>query len=327
MATRKSVPILLLTGFLGGGKTSLLARWLRDPECADAVAIINELGEVGLDDRLTRTAIDTPLLLENGCACCAGADDLAGALEGLFWDRLHRRIPAYSRVIIETTGLADPRPILDLVASRAIVAERYHIEAVATVIDARLGPSQLAEFAECDAQLRSSDVIVISKADLASDDEIAATKTEVTRVKPGAPIFVSRGADVSAGELFAAIDNVTVANVHAGVQAAHTPGVTTAFADMPDAMDRAALEAALSSTLRAFGGRLLRVKGLVRLTPDAWSVVQVAPDHAIHFSSAPEIKSDARAGLTIIARDIPAGVIASRLQMSLGKAKGLAHAV
>ncbi|HEY8580453.1 MAG TPA: GTP-binding protein, partial [Beijerinckiaceae bacterium] len=112
MAPRTRVPVLLLTGFLGSGKTSLLARWLRAPEFAGAMVIVNELGEVGLDDRLVATSSDAPLLLDNGCACCTANEDLVATLEKLFWDRLQRVIPKFDWVLIETTGIADPAPIL-----------------------------------------------------------------------------------------------------------------------------------------------------------------------------------------------------------------------
>ena len=96
MAQRTSVPVLLLTGFLGTGKTSLLARWLKAREFEGALVIVNELGEVGIDDRLVETSSEAPLLLENGCACCAAGEDLMATLERLFWDRLHRKIPQFS---------------------------------------------------------------------------------------------------------------------------------------------------------------------------------------------------------------------------------------
>ncbi len=329
MATRKSVPILLLTGFLGSGKTTLLGRWLRDPEFAGALAIINELGEVGLDDRLARTAIETPLLLENGCACCVGGEDLAGALETMFWDRLHRRIPDYSRVIVETTGLADPRPILDLIANRALIAERYHVEGVVAIIDARSGPAQIADFIECRAQLDVADVAVISKADLADDAQLTAAHAAIIAAKPGATVLESRGADLSAANLLGALAGLGAVGVEAGAVATHTPGVTTAFADLPGDIDPARMRMILGSALADFGSRILRVKGLARATPDSrWMVIQVAPDHAIEISDASAIGDDARPGLTIIARDIPATIIAARLTTRLAPGKaGMAHAV
>ena len=139
MVVRSRIPIVLLTGFLGSGKTSLLARWLRAPDFAGAMVIVNELGEVGLDHRLLATATDVPLLLENGCACCTASEDLIGTLERLFFDRLQRRIPAFSWVLIETTGIADPAPIIDALCRNEITATRYELLGVVTTFDAKGG--------------------------------------------------------------------------------------------------------------------------------------------------------------------------------------------
>ena len=320
MATRKSVPILVQTGFLGGGKTTLLGRWLREPACANAVAIINEIGEIGLDDRLARPVLEAALLIESGCACCAASEDLAGALESLFWDRLHRRIPEYGRVIVETTGLADPAPILRLLAERALIAERYHVEGVVCVIDARLGASQLAEFAECRAQLDTASIVVLTKIDLAGEGELVATRAAIGARRPDAPVLLSRDGDLPCADVLAALAHAPDAALPEAAPARHTPDVTSAFAAAPDGADRATLEAVLRAALDDFGPRLLRMKGLVRPTAGAdWIVVQVAPDHVMRFSTLSPGAQDPPSGLTVIARDIPAGVIAARLRDRLAR--------
>jgi G3E family GTPase len=320
MATRKSVPILVQTGFLGGGKTTLLGRWLREPACASAVAIINEIGEIGLDDRLARPVLDTALLIESGCACCEASEDLAGALESLFWDRLHRRIPDYERVIVETTGLADPAPILRLLGERALIAERYHVEGVVCVIDARLGAAQLAEFAECRAQLDAASVVALTKLDLATPDEHAATLAAIRARRPDAPALESREGDLPCAQLLAALAHAPDVTPAADGPARHTAGVTSAFAAAPDGADRATLETVLRAALDDFGSRLLRMKGLVRPNAGAdWTVVQVAPDHVMRFSTLAPGAQVPPSGLTVIARDIPAGVIAARLRDRLAR--------
>ena len=195
MAPRTSVPILLLTGFLGSGKTSLLARWLREPEFAGAMVIVNELGEVGLDDRLVETSSEAPLLLENGCACCAASEDLAATLERLFFDRLHRVIPKFSWVLIETTGVAEPQPIIDLIAGNSLVAERYHLEAVVTCFDARRGPMLLATQPECRKQIEAASSVVITKTDLVDDADLAFARAAVEQLRPDVRVLLSgRGA-------------------------------------------------------------------------------------------------------------------------------------
>ena len=191
MAPRTSVPILLLTGFLGSGKTSLLAHWLRSDAFAGAMVIVNELGEVGLDDRLVETSHEAPLLLDNGCACCAASEDLAATLERLFFDRLHRKIPTFSWVLIETTGIAEPGPILDLIAGNALVRERYHVEAVVTCFDARRGADLLATQPEVRKQIEAAQVVVLTKTDLVDEAGCALALAEIGRVRPEVSVLFS----------------------------------------------------------------------------------------------------------------------------------------
>jgi G3E family GTPase len=196
MAPRASVPILLLTGFLGSGKTSLLKRWLAAPEFSSAMVIVNELGEVGLDDRLIETASEAPLLLDNGCACCAAGEDLAATLERLFLDRLHRVIPPFSWVLIETTGVARPQPILDLLARTDLVAERYHVAGVVTCFDARRGPMLLATQPECREQITAASTVVITKTDLVDAADLAFARDVIARERPDVGVLMS-GRDAS----------------------------------------------------------------------------------------------------------------------------------
>lgn len=320
MAARTSVPVLLLTGFLGSGKTSLLARWLKAPEFEGAMVIVNELGEVGIDDRLVEASSETPLLLDNGCACCAAGEDLTATLERLFWDRLHRKIPKFSWVLIETTGVADPAPILDRIARHSLVSERYHVEGVVTTFDARHGVEQLARHPECASQLEHARAVIITKTDIATEAEVAAARDAIARLRPAAPVLTSAQSDLSAAAMIAALakgecacDDPAHDHHHHGdhVHAVHSAHVTTAFAALPDAITPASLEAVLGEAMNRFGPALLRLKGFVRIEPDgAWRVVQAMPGDGISIAEPPlRIDDAARAGLTIIAQDVDAQTI------------------
>ncbi len=320
MAKRTRVPIVLLTGFLGSGKTTLLSQWLREPPFERAIAIVNELGEVGLDDRLARSAMTASILMENGCVCCAGGDDLASVLEGLFWDRLHRRIPEFSMVVIETTGLADPRPILDLIAQRALLAERYRVAGVIATLNAASGARQLADFEEARAQIDAAGLAILTKTDVAEEGAQAEARAAVAQRRPDLPILASQHGGLCATVALAALSTVAAPRADAGAarDAVHTPGVASAFADLPTRLERTVLERTLTELAAELGPKLLRVKGLARFGASAdWRVVQMAADGALDVRPFDGDVGTARAGLTLIVREAPASAIAARLRARL----------
>ena len=327
MAAKTSVPVLLLTGFLGSGKTSLLARWLKAPEFAGAMVIVNELGEVGIDDRLVESSSETPLLLDNGCACCAAGEDLTATLERLFWDRLHRKIPKFSWVLIETTGVADPAPILDRLKQHTLVCERFHVEGVVTTFDARLGAAQLERHPECASQLQHADAVVLTKCDIADADELAAAHAAVTSVRPDARVLESSRSELSAADVIVAMatadrqsdGDARHAHLHSvhetHVHAVHSANVTTGFAALGDIVDSVRLQAALASAINEYGPALLRLKGIVRVAADGeWRVVQAMPGEGVTLSPAPtRIDQDMKPGMTVIAQNVPAQEIADAI--------------
>ena len=138
------IPVYLLTGYLGSGKTTLLAIWLQAKELAQSALIINEVGEVGLDQHALRGMVESAALVANACICCTGLPGLEEALTELFWSRLHRKIEPFAAVIIETTGLADPLPIVQACGRDALLRERYRLAGVVTTLSATSGLQVLA---------------------------------------------------------------------------------------------------------------------------------------------------------------------------------------
>jgi len=207
----KRIPVYLLTGYLGSGKTSLLKSWLVQAEFKDAALVINELGEVGLDNQLLSGATESTALVANACVCCTGLPGLAEALEDLFWARLERRMPRFPNLVIETTGLAEPGPVAEALRSSDLLKERYRLAGVITCLSASTADAVLKQHAEARAQLAGADVLVITKTDLVSSENLDALHLRVQHQlahleleKPPA-LLTSARADLSAENLLSSL--------------------------------------------------------------------------------------------------------------------------
>lgn len=183
-------PISVLTGFLGSGKTSLLRRLLAHPAMADTAVVVNEFGEVGLDHLLVREITEDIVLLDSGCVCCSVRDDLVASLLELQAGRDAGRIPGFRRVAIETTGLADPAPIVHTLMSNAELIPHYRLASLITTVDATLGDGQLDRHPEAVKQAAMADRLVITKADLAPHG-LAALSARLRKLNPAAPILTA----------------------------------------------------------------------------------------------------------------------------------------
>jgi G3E family GTPase len=194
MSPLARVPLTLVTGYLGAGKTTLVNALLRDPSAGRIVVVVNEFGDIGLDHDLIVETTEETVLLSSGCMCCTVRGDLVQALEGLFGRRSRGEL-AFDRVVIETTGLADPAPILHTLMVTPGLGRALRMDGVVTVCDAANGPATLDAGFEAVAQVAMADVIVISKADLVAPAALAAFRARLSALAPGArQVIAARGA-------------------------------------------------------------------------------------------------------------------------------------
>lgn len=198
-----AVPVSILTGFLGAGKTTLLNRLLKDPDLSDTAVIINEFGDVSIDHLLVEASSDGVIELSDGCLCCTVRGELVDTLADLM-DRMQTgRIKPLKRVVIETTGLADPAPVLQSVIGNPVIAQSFRLDGVVTVVDAVNGLQTLANHEEALKQVAVADRIVISKAGLADQKQLDGLRSRLRALNPRAPFIDGDGPEAGKGELFA----------------------------------------------------------------------------------------------------------------------------
>jgi G3E family GTPase len=303
-------PVTILTGFLGSGKTTLLNRALRDPAMANTAVVINEFGEIGLDHALAAQSDDTIMVLENGCICCTVFGDLVGTLNNLYHQREAGDIPRFDHVVIETSGLADPAPVIQAFLSDPTLAGLYRVGAVIAIVDGVNGNDTLDNHAESVRQVALADHILITKLDLVAADKRAATEAELTqrlrRLNPAAKITPIESASFDMGALLRAASlelNDANADPRAWLNAAayehldhdhdhaahdhdhdhahhglHDRDIASFCFIREEPIPREALRLLLDALQQNLGPNLLRVKGLIHVAeePDKPAVIQGA---------------------------------------------------
>ena len=198
----QKIPISLLTGFLGSGKTTVLNHLLHQPAMANVMVIINEFGEIGLDHELVESATDDLVLLQSGCLCCTVRGDMIETLRTLFAKRSRGDIPQFDRVVIETTGLADPAPILQAIMTDGLLMSRFQLDGVVATVDAVAGGATFDRHIEAVKQAAVADRILLTKTDIASEDQSRAVERRLRALNPAAPIHRIEGGKVDPALLF-----------------------------------------------------------------------------------------------------------------------------
>lgn len=201
MQADRNIPVTILTGFLGSGKTTLLNRLLADPALADTAVIVNEFGEVGIDHLLVEQADEGIIELSDGCLCCSVRGDLIDTLSNLI-DRLQTGpISRLAHVVIETTGLADPAPILQVLIAHPILQQSFRVDGVVTTVDAVNGINTLDNYQEAIRQVAVADRIVLTKTDIADNETTEQLKIRLMALNPAAEIISAQSASLDATAL------------------------------------------------------------------------------------------------------------------------------
>jgi G3E family GTPase len=319
-------PVNIITGFLGSGKTTLLQRLLRSPHLTDVAVLVNEFGEIGLDHHLLQGVAESTVLLDNGCLCCAVRDDLQRALRELLSRRTRGDVPYFRRVVIETSGLADPAPIAYTLFSEAVLRHHFRLSGIVTTVDAVNGADQLDRFPESVKQAAMADRLVITKTDLADEETVTALRQRLRRQNVSAPMLDAReiAGDVSqvlTDDIYDAAGKSRAARHFAAEEVderathGHTADVQSFAVVFQEPLDWTAFGVWASMLLHRHGADILRLKGLLNVagvpTPVLINGVQHIVHPPSHLDEWPD--SDRRSRLVFIVR----GLQRARIERSL----------
>lgn len=298
------IPVTIITGFLGAGKTTLLNQLLRQPELGECALIINELGNVGLDDVLAKSLVqqvESPHIAENmrllasGCLCCSLNNELADTMRDLFFKRALGGIPAFQRLIIETTGMADPVPIMAHLLNEPVINSVYQLAQMVVVVDSQYAQQQVQQHREAWKQIASADVLLLSKSDLVDQATQQQLAQLLSEINPYAPQIAMQYGAIAAQQLFAydkskphgrsssvahqSPTNKTSKRFHS----AHGEQVHSFTIQLPDPVNFTRLEQKLHWLCQQHGERLLRLKGIIQ-AEDLTGPIAL---HAVHHTLYP----------------------------------------
>jgi len=317
-------PVNIITGFLGSGKTTLLQRLLRSPELSEVAVLVNEFGEVGLDHHLLQGVAESTLLLENGCVCCAVRGDLQKALRELLSQRTRGDVPHFRRVVIETSGLADPAPIAYTLLSEAVLRHHFRLSGIVTTVDAVNGAAQLDAFAEAVKQVSMADRLVVTKSDLSDPTPLGALRARLRALNLSAQMLDATDVPGNFHRLltddiydsegkFREASRWTAEETHGSQD--HTADVRSFAVTFDRPLDWTAFGVWASMLLHRHGADVLRVKGLLNVAGVPTPVLINGVQHIVHPPSHLDAWPDAdrRSRLIFIVR----GLQRARIERSL----------
>jgi len=273
------IPVTVVTGFLGAGKTTLIRRFLASPEGEGTAVIVNEFGAVGIDDVLIRDSAEQTVLLGNGCLCCITRTDLQVALRRLLFERERGLVPNFARIVIETSGLADPAPILQTFSTDRALGGEFHIEVMLAVIDAVNGETTLDQAAEARKQAILADSLIVTKTDLATAGAVARLTRRLQDLNPRAPIDAA---------IDGALDGNRFVEPAAGergdfvAEAEHSDGIVSFVLEWREPLAWPVFVRAMETLTALRGADLLRIKGILNVAGCRGPVVVQYVQHLAH---------------------------------------------
>ena len=345
------IQVSLLTGFLGSGKTTLLNHLLRHPDMSETAVLVNEFGDIGIDHLLVESVDEGMVQLTTGCLCCTVQGDLTRALRELFLKRARGEITKFRRVLIETTGLADPAPILHTLINDPILAHRYFLDGVISTVDAVHGLGQLAQHTECRKQTAVADRIVITKTDMADESSLPALEDAIRALNPAAPIHHAAHGDVEPSKLFGCglydpasksfdVQNWLREEAYHGGHEEHDQGHDHHHLDKnrhgsdieafcmvyDEPLEWPAFIAWIQTLITHKGENLLRIKGIVSIVDEEKPIAIHGVQHVFHNPvRLPDWPSnDRRSRIVFITKGIEPGVIKQSLEALQKAAKATA---
>lgn len=339
-----TTPVTILTGFLGSGKTTLLNHLLAQEGMAETAVLINEFGEVALDHLLVREVQEGVMLLSSGCICCTVQGELVDSLRELYLGRIQGEVPDFSRLMIETTGLADPAPIVAALARDPMFKSWYRLEGIVTTVDAALGSGQLDTHEEAVKQAAVADTLLLTKCDLVSEADIEHVRTRLGALNPGArTVEVSHGSvdpeviirtglydpDSKSADVRRWINEAAYQDhghdhdhdhehdhgSHGPLESRHDAHIASFVLSTEAPLDWGDFSSALGALIQEHGGNLLRVKGIINCEGSERPLVVHAVQHIQHQPSyLPEWPDDdRRTRLVVIARDLDRATVEAAL--------------
>jgi len=347
----RRIPVVVLTGFLGAGKTTVLNHLLGQPELSGTAVLINEFGDVAVDHHLVDHVDETVVVLDSGCICCSIQDDLARTLKLLFQRAQRREISQLDRIVIETTGLADPAPVIYTLMRDPFIGARFRCDGVVTVVDATHGDAQLDSHGEAVRQVVMADRLLLSKCDLAATETQQLLSDRLARLNPGAgqlkicPGQVPREALAGCGLYDPAGKPPDVARWLSEARPAppspYAPAARVTQGRSPSAHDQSiqshvlvfeqpldwlGFSDGLGLILQVYGARTLRIKGLLNVQGDPLPRIVQCVQHAAYppssLSEWPETPpfDDRCSRVVFIVRDLPVEELVSILGSLAGQA-------
>jgi G3E family GTPase len=295
-----ALPVTLLTGFLGSGKTTVLNHLLRQPGFSRTAVIVNELGEIGIDHDLVETAAEGLVLLKSGCVCCSVRSDLIDTLRSLFLKRVRGQVAEFDRVVIETTGLADPAPVLHTLTGDPLVTARYRLDGVIATVDAVNGDDTLDRAFEAVKQAAVADRILLTKTDLVDAAMLGRLTERLRALNPAAPIVQAVNGAVDPASLFdIGLYNLATKSLdvqrwlnaeafedhhhhHGSDLSRHDDHINSFVFTLDHPISETALTKWLEMLVAFQGPDLLRVKGLINVAGRAGPLVIQGVQHIFH---------------------------------------------